>query len=102
MLLLSKLWKRAGRRPLYGSAAHSIFYLLDRQAEVYLDLMRCSSYGRVFHATIRKLIDQRSGSIISGLRAPLDLIDLGPGYPGKTFPILQHMRSAIRRTLHTA
>jgi len=68
-------------------------YLIDRQAEVYLGLMHSSSYGKGFHATIRKLIEQNSESIISKLAGPLNVIDLGPGYPDKTFPLLERMRT---------
>jgi len=68
-------------------------YLIDRQAEVYLGLMQLSSYGEGFHATIRKVIERNSDSIISKLAAPLNVIDLGPGYPDKTFPLLERMRT---------
>ena len=68
-------------------------YLIDRQADVYLGLMQLSSYGEGFHATIRKVIERHSDSIISKLAAPLNVIDLGPGYPDKTFPLLERMRT---------
>jgi uncharacterized SAM-dependent methyltransferase len=68
-------------------------YLIDRQAEVYLGLMQSPSYGEGFHATIRKLIEQNSAPIVSSLAAPLDVVDLGPGYPDKTFPLLDRMRA---------
>jgi hypothetical protein len=72
-------------------------YLLERQADSYLGLMRSAVYGEGFHATIRTLIEENSAALLAGLRPPLDLIDLGPGYPDKTLPLLSRMcREGIR------
>ena len=68
-------------------------YLIERQAEAYLSLMRSSVYGDGFHSTVRNLMERNSESIISRLAPPVNVIDLGPGYPDKTFPLLERMRA---------
>jgi len=71
-------------------------YLSDRQAETYLDLMRAPGYGGSFHEVLRGLIRRNRKHILAGLKDPIDLFDLGPGYPDKTFPLLDALRGAGR------
>jgi len=71
-------------------------YLVDRQAEMYLNLMRSASYGKGFHATIRRLIEENCDALLSGLPGAVDLVDLGPGFPDKTFALLRGMRMQAR------
>jgi Histidine-specific methyltransferase, SAM-dependent len=69
----------------------SNLYLIEKQADAYLDLM-ARSYGDGFHARIRNLIARHSEDLLAGLHPRIDLIDLGPGYPDKSFPLLECMR----------
>src|SRR5581483_8533641 len=69
----------------------SNLYLVEKQANAYLKLM-ARPYGDGFHARIRSLIARHSGDLLTGLGRIIDLVDLGPGYPDKTFPLLTYMQ----------
>lgn len=66
-------------------------YLVEKQANAYLQLM-ARPYGSGFHACVRSLIAQHSGELLTGLGREIDLVDLGPGYPDKSFPLLAYMQ----------
>jgi hypothetical protein len=66
-------------------------YLIEKQADMYLKLMS-QPYGDGFHAKIRSLIATHREDLLAGFGQRLDLIDLGPGYPDKSFPLLWYMQ----------
>lgn len=68
-------------------------YLTQYQSDVYLQLMADKDYPRVFHDPVKELFQQNRDSILVGLRPPIDIIDLGPGYPDKTLPLLDLFRA---------
>lgn len=68
-------------------------YLADCQTDAYLRLMKANAYSGAFHDPVAKLISAHTNQIIEQLPLQVDLFDLGPGYPDKTFPILEAMSS---------
>jgi uncharacterized SAM-dependent methyltransferase len=64
-------------------------YLIDSQADTYLSLMQEPVYSCSFHAAIRRLIATHRRRLLEGLGSRFEIVDLGPGYPDKTFPLLQ-------------
>jgi hypothetical protein len=67
-------------------------YRDDLQADAYLSLMNFAPYGNGFHATVRSLIERHASDLLAGLGESIEFIDLGPGYPDKSFPILRQMQ----------
>lgn len=70
--------------------ASSNLYLIDEQADAYLSGMENASYADSFHNPLLNVIKENCGNILSGINKNIDFIDLGPGYPDKTFPFLQY------------
>jgi uncharacterized SAM-dependent methyltransferase len=64
-------------------------YLQDRQAELYLKMMDYTPYTNSCHKAIRELIAENRAELLSTDMKSLEIIDLGPGYPDKTFPLLE-------------
>jgi uncharacterized SAM-dependent methyltransferase len=61
-------------------------YLVKAQSEAYMAMMSSSSYAEPFHDPVKLLLERNCSNIARRARPPVDLIDLGPGYPDKTFP----------------
>ena len=72
-------------------ASPANLYIENQQAEAYLDLMRDNVYGGGFHAKVKRLISNNRGTILANLTSTLDFVDLGPGFPDKSFPLLASM-----------
>jgi len=68
----------------------SNLYLIEEQADAYLGVMENTSYTMSFHNPLLDVIKENCANILSGINDNIDFIDLGPGYPDKTFPFLQY------------
>ncbi len=66
-------------------------YLTDPQADTYLSLMGDDTYSSPFHAPARDLIENNTSDIVADLPPPILLLDLGPGYPDKSLPIISYL-----------
>jgi len=68
-------------------------YLTADQAAGYLKIMSESSYSAGFHGPLLRLIQKRCRSIVEQLSYKVIFIDLGPGYPDKSLPLLNALLS---------
>lgn len=82
--------RKKRNRTLYLDQPSNL-YLADAQVNAYLKLMGNAAYSAVFHNPTRDLIAKNVSRIVKGLRTPIHIIDLGPGYPDKTFPLLEKL-----------
>lgn len=85
--------KRTMSRTLYLDQPSNL-YLADSQVNAYLQLMGNAAYSAAFHNPTRDLITKNVSRIVKGLQTPVHIIDLGPGYPDKTFPLLENLDTA--------
>ena len=68
-------------------------YLQDRQADLYLKMMHYAPYKNSCHEAIRELIAEHRTELLGTDTKSIEIIDLGPGYPDKTFPLLDAVRA---------
>ena len=68
----------------------SNLYLIEEQADAYLGVMENASYTMSFHNPLLDVIKENCANILLDINDNIDFIDLGPGYPDKTFPFLQY------------
>jgi|ERR1041385_7510360 uncharacterized SAM-dependent methyltransferase len=81
-----------GRKEIWLDQPSNL-YLSEDQANVYLNLMDDPRYAEAFHDPVKMIISAARNMIVAGLKEPIDILDLGPGYPDKTFPILDLFKS---------
>lgn len=88
-LLLKDLVPEPNRKGVWNFYNPKNLYLTDLQGELYLKLMGDSRYSSKFHDTTEMLIGKNAERIADHLKSDsVFIIDLGPGYPSKTFPIV--------------
>lgn len=90
---LDDIQKEPGRHGVWNYYNPKNLYLTDEQSKAYLDLMGVETYASKFHDKTTQLIEENVELLIRPFQglSPL-LIDLGPGYPSKTFPIVDAFR----------
>lgn len=69
----------------------SYLYSTEQQAETYIDLLGDEIYAQPVHAPIKSLFSEYRTDILSALVSPIDIIDLGPGFPDITLPLLDEL-----------
>jgi uncharacterized SAM-dependent methyltransferase len=69
-----------------------LLYLSDEQADIYLEAMESKDYSSSFHGPTVDIIKSNLPTIFSNIGAGISLIDLGPGYPDKSLPMVQYLK----------
>ncbi|MEW6366505.1 MAG: L-histidine N(alpha)-methyltransferase [Acidobacteriota bacterium] len=69
-----------------------LLYLSDDQADAYLDAMKSEAYSSSFHGPTVQIIKSNLAAIFSDIGAGVSLIDLGPGYPDKSLPMVRFLK----------
>ena len=94
-LLVKDLKRESGRTGVWNFYNPKNLYLTDAQGKAYLELMGDHRYASKFHDKTELLIAQHSEKIAKLiLDKNVLIIDLGPGYPSKTFPIVDALLKA--------
>lgn len=88
-ILLRDLKKEPGRTGIWNFYNPKNLYLTDAQGKAYLEMMGDPRYASKFHDKTETLISEHAAEIASHFSDERVLIvDLGPGYPSKTLPIV--------------
>ena len=66
-------------------------YLIEEQAKLYLDAIEDDLFSRQLYKPFLLALDKNINRIFSGVQGNVDFIDLGPGYPDKTAPLVKHL-----------
>ncbi len=69
-----------------------LLYLSDEQADDYLKAMKSKAYSSSFHGPTVQIIKSNLPAMFSSIGAGVSLIDLGPGYPDKSLPIVRYLK----------
>lgn len=69
-----------------------LLYLSDEQSDLYLEVMKSEDYSSSFHGPTVDIIKSNLPAIFSDIGGGVSLIDLGPGYPDKSLPMVQYLR----------
>ncbi|MBU0490477.1 MAG: L-histidine N(alpha)-methyltransferase [Chloroflexi bacterium] len=69
-----------------------LLYLSDEQADVYLEVMETEEYTASFHGPTVEIIKSNLPAIFSDIEEGVSLIDMGPGYPDKSLPMVQYLK----------
>lgn len=69
-----------------------LLYLSDEQADTYLDVMKSEDYASSFHGPTVEIIVSNLPLIFSDIEVGVALIDLGPGYPDKSLPMVRYLK----------
>jgi len=69
-----------------------LLYLSDEQADIYLDAMESEDYSSSFHGPTVDTIKSNLPDIFSNIGEGVSLIDLGPGYPDKSLPMVRYLK----------
>jgi len=92
-LLLQDIREDPERSGVWNFYNPKNLYLTDSQSKIYLELMGDIRYSSRFHDKTETLIKTNSKKIIDHFNEDsLLIIDLGPGYPSKTFPIIDDLK----------
>ena len=67
-----------------------LLYLDDQQSEAYLNAMKDQDYSSKFHDSTVQIINAYKEKVLADAGDEITLIDLGPGYPDKTLPLVQY------------
>ncbi|MCX5783844.1 MAG: L-histidine N(alpha)-methyltransferase, partial [Elusimicrobia bacterium] len=86
------LEKESGTNKFYLTQPH-LLYLSDEQSDDYLKLMANSKYHGKFHAPTLSIVEDNIDSIARHTKNQVSLIDLGPGFPDKSLPIIKYLKS---------
>ena len=82
--------KRKGYWNLYNPKN---LYITDAQGQAYLDIMDNETYSSSFHDKTHILIEENISAITKNFsKKNIHIVDLGPGYPSKTFPIIDALK----------
>jgi uncharacterized SAM-dependent methyltransferase len=69
-----------------------LLYLSDEQSELYLDAMKSEDYSSSFHGPTVAILKANLDAIFADVGRAVSLIDLGPGYPDKSLPIVAFLK----------
>ena len=75
-----------------------LLYLSDQQSGTYLDVMQTPQYTNRFHSSTVEIINDNLERLCRGEGDTRTFIDLGPGYPDKTLPMVKYLRSQRIKT----
>lgn len=90
--LLDDIKKDTDRAGVWSLCNPKNLYLTEMQGKAYLELMRLKQYSSKFHDKIEILIKDNIDTLLKQFPGKsLLIIDLGPGFPSKTFPITDAM-----------
>ena len=65
--------------------------LTDDQADTYIKTIEDEIFKKQIYYPFKKLLKKQTENILAKIEGDLDFIDLGPGYPDKTLPLLQYL-----------
>jgi uncharacterized SAM-dependent methyltransferase len=65
-------------------------YLVEEQAMLYLDAIKDELFVHQLYGPFLKAIEENINRIFNAAPKYVDFIDLGPGYPNKSAPLIQH------------
>jgi len=69
-----------------------LLYLSDEQASAYLEAMDNEEYAGAFHGPTVEIIKENLSTLLADAADGVALIDLGPGYPDKSLPMVQYLK----------
>lgn len=76
----------------YLKEAH-LLYLSESQSKTYLDAMESPDYSNTFHTDVEEIISKNLNEMFHNNYKEISILDLGPGYPDKTIPIVKYFQS---------
>ncbi len=71
-------------------------YLVHDQAELYLETIATAPFERQLYRPLIHLLQSEAGTMLADLGPNIDLIDLGPGLPDKSLPLVDFLDSSSR------
>lgn len=69
-----------------------LLYLSDEQSNLYLDVMKSEDYSASFHGPTVEIINKALSDLFSETGKGVTLIDMGPGYPDKSLPMVRYLK----------
>ena len=81
---------------IFSMAAPFNLYLHDTQADLYIDTIRDPVFRRAIYDPLLHTIQTNASSLVPPPGLDVDFIDLGPGFPDKSLPLVELVATTAR------